>query len=170
MASAGATYEEVQEPRDGEETQPSRGDLCCEGNEDGDTGEDDVGVRHVRGGRGRGPDNAVENCGKRRGPENAVENCGKGTGPDSAVENCERERGPDRAVENCWREGARQRSRELLEGGCKAGSRKLLEVGTREQQSAVENRGREGKKNSAVENRGSGGDGDGDLVVGGDGW
>lgn len=49
MASAGATYEEVQEPRDGEETQPPRGDLCCDGNEDGDTGEDDVGVRHVRG-------------------------------------------------------------------------------------------------------------------------
>lgn len=97
MASAGATYEEVQEPRDGEETQPPRGDLCCDGNEDGDTGEDDVGVGHVRG-RGRGQKGKVGNCGRRR-----------------------------------------------------------------EQQSAVKNRGREGK-NSAVENRGSGGDGDGVIL------
>lgn len=87
MASAGATYEEEQEPRDGEETQPSRGDLCCDGNEDGDTGEDDVGVRHVRG-RGRGQKGKVENCGRGRGQKSKVGNCGRRREQQSAVKNC----------------------------------------------------------------------------------
>lgn len=92
MASAGATYEEVQEPRDGEETQPPRGDLCCEGNEDGDTGEDDVGVRHVRGrGRGRGQKGKVENCGRGRGQKSKVGNCGRRREQQSAVKNRGRE-------------------------------------------------------------------------------
>lgn len=82
MASAGATYEEVQEPRDGEETQPPRGDLCCDGNEDGDTGEDDVGVRHVRG-REEGQKGKVENCGRGREQQSAVKNRG-GEGKETA--------------------------------------------------------------------------------------
>lgn len=87
MASAGATYEEVQEPRDGEETQPPRGDLCCDGNEDGDTGEDDVGVCHVRG-RERGQKGKVENCGRGRAQKSKVENCGRRREQQSAVKNC----------------------------------------------------------------------------------
>lgn len=98
MASAGATYEEVQEPRDGEETQPPRGDLCCDGNEDGDTGEDDVGVRHVRG-RGRGRKGKVENCGRGRAQKSKVGNCGRRREQQSAVKNRGRE-GKNSAVEN----------------------------------------------------------------------
>lgn len=90
MASAGATYEEVQEPRDGEETQPPRGNLCCDGNEDGDTGEDDVGVRHVRG-RERGQKGKVENCGRGRGQKSKVGNCGGRREQQSAVKNRGRE-------------------------------------------------------------------------------